>query len=77
VVTGPAVCPHPEQQHHPRGSLLKLLGQTTLAVSTPAIGHQEETSPETTTTPSTPPTAVRAVDATHVVSLDTSPRSVL
>jgi hypothetical protein len=77
VVTGPAACPHPEQQHHPRGSLLKLLGQTTPAVSTLAIGCQEETSLETTATPSTPPIAVREVDATHVASRDTSLRSVL
>jgi hypothetical protein len=61
----------------PRGSLLKLLGPTTPAVSTPAIVPQEETSLETTAIPSTPPIAARAVDATHVVSLDTSLRSVL
>jgi hypothetical protein len=60
-----------------RGLPLKLLGLITPAVSTPAIAHQEETSLETTATPSTPPIAVRAVGATLVVSLDTSLRSVL
>jgi hypothetical protein len=47
------------------------------SVSTPATARQEETSLEATATLSTPPTAVRVVDATLVVSLDTSLRSAL